>query len=143
MVVVNQEKITLSNVKKSNYWDLLALIVWNHYSEERFQDESMVDISEQWHGLADDGNGSYSSSHWQNKNHTQEGYTRTLESIQIKLTRSDYIARINLTIGSGAVHFYAHSVLEEENFKHRRLNVYNSLAITNWMLTNEFFKIEI
>jgi hypothetical protein len=49
------KNITLENVRKSNYWDLIASLVWNHYSEKEFQDESRIEITENWYGKGNDG----------------------------------------------------------------------------------------
>jgi len=40
------QDITLEKIKQPNYWDLMAIIIWNHYSEEKYQDESKIKIEE-------------------------------------------------------------------------------------------------
>lgn len=44
------QNITLENVKNSDYWNLIAILVWDHYSEKEEQDESKIKIEESWFG---------------------------------------------------------------------------------------------
>ena len=47
------KNINLESIKKSNYWDLIAILVWNHYSEKSYQDESMIRIEENYYGYSE------------------------------------------------------------------------------------------
>ncbi len=69
-------KLTLENVKKSNYWDLISYIVWNHYSETRYQDETLIEIKENWYGKGENGNSSHNN-YWNNADYTELNYKRT------------------------------------------------------------------
>ena len=42
------KNINLESIKKSKYWDLIAILVWNHYSEKQYQDESMIEFEENY-----------------------------------------------------------------------------------------------
>jgi len=64
------QNITLENVKKSDYWNLISILVWNHYSEEKYQDDSKIEIKEDWYGKCNSG-GSYSS-YWDDPSHSKE-----------------------------------------------------------------------
>jgi len=66
-----KENITLENVKKSNYWDLISILVWNHYSDKEYQEEDKIEITESWYGKTH--GGSSHSSDWNNTNYQQEG----------------------------------------------------------------------
>ena len=134
-------KITLENVKKSNYWDLISLLVWNHYSEKKYQDEGLIEITENWYGKGiNNGCASYSY-HWDNPSHTEEGYLRTLNGIKITLKRSDYNAYINIGT-NGRVECYG--VYNDVNIKKTPnfYNAQNNVKICNWLLANEFLTIE-
>jgi hypothetical protein len=128
----------LSNVRKSNYWDLIALIVWSHYSEPERQDEKMIKIKENWYGKTSSG-GSYSRK-WDNPSHTEEGHVRTLSGIEIEFTRSDYTTHIRMDSENGALSYFA--MRTDPPHKEVNLTNYNSLAIVNWMLNNHFYKLQ-
>lgn len=43
--MLKPKNITLERVKQSKYWDLIGIMIWNHYSEFRYQRESMIEIT--------------------------------------------------------------------------------------------------
>ena len=132
------KNITLENVKESKYWDLIAILVWNHYSEERYQDNSCIEIKEQWCGISNIG--SLHSNLWNNPDFKEDGFIRTLNYIEIKFKRSDYITYININT-DGNIHcfgFYTDKKNEKTPNYH---NAQRNLDITNWMLDNGFIEI--
>ena len=90
------QNITLENVKKSDYWNLISILVWNHYSELEHQEESKIKIEESWFGKFP-GGGSYSYK-WNDPNYSEEGSVRTLNAIVITLEREDYTTYIYLYV---------------------------------------------
>lgn len=138
MITVNKNELTLENVKKSNYWDLIALIVWGHYTDQKFQEDSKITISEKWYGVGECGANSYHTDEWNNPDFKKDGFVRTLQSIKIHFERNDYNTHIGLDL-SGTINYFA---LSNETHKTVNLQNYNSLAITNWMLENNFFEIK-
>lgn len=139
MIVPIKENITLENVKNSNYWDLIAILVWNHYSESRFQDESKIEITESWCGKS---KGSVCfSSEWDKPDYTEEGYTRTLWGIRIVFTRTDYITHINLTT-SGRISIWGYYVDKSKKSSPIFDGFQNALGIINWQLHNKFVEFK-
>lgn len=133
--------ITLENVKKSNYWKLISILVWNHYSEKRFQEESKIDIKEDWYGKCNNG-GSYAQ-RWNNPNFSEEGYVRTLNSIVITFTRNDYITYIYIHV-DGNIHCFGKYTNKKDIEEYKRPNytgAERNLDITNWLLENNFISI--
>lgn len=126
------KNITLESVKKSKYWDLIASLVWNHYSEKRYQDESAIEMKEDWFGKAL--NGSTHSSKWDDPNYSEEGYVRTLNAIVIKFTRTDYVTYIYIH-ADGNIYCFGKYTDEEKNKKSPNYN-YRNLDLTNWMIEN-------
>ena len=77
--MLKPNNITLESVKKSNYWNLIGILIWNHYSEKRFQDESMIKIYESWYGQGEEGSSSYSI-HWDNPEYKEKDSDKSLDS---------------------------------------------------------------
>ena len=132
--------ITLENVKKSNYWDLIAIIVWNHYSEKPFQDESKITIEESWYGKGINDNSTSHSNNWNNPNYTVKGFIRSLRTIRIILTRNDYITHININV-NGNVSCYGIYIDENKAKTPYYAGAQSTLDITNWMLKNNFLQL--
>lgn len=132
--------ITLEKIKKSNYWELIALVVCNHYRETKYQDENLVEISEDWYAVHVSGNGDTWSSKWKDPKYKEEGYIRTLIAIFIQLKRNDYITNIiiNTINGNISVNGYYLDEHEINNPTYR----YCNLDVTNWMLDNNLLKFE-
>jgi len=130
------QNITLENVKKSNYWDLIAHIVWNHYSESKFQDESMVEIKEDWCGVSHNKSSKSMGSQWDNPEYIEDGYIRTLNSIEIIFKRSDYTTWINIMINDGSVHYFT---IYNDKSNHSTPQFYpNNIDVVNWCISNGF-----
>ncbi len=127
--------ITLEKVKKSNYWELIAILIWGHYNEPKFQDENAIIISEKWYGKHKEGNGSYHTSDWNNPDFKVDDYIRTLYAIMITFTRKDYISHIYINVETGNV--YAISSLKGVSFSTPNVD------ITNWMLENNLLKVDV
>lgn len=136
-----KENITLDNVKKSNYWDLIGIIIWNHYSEEKYQDESMITIYEDWYGNSTDevGGGSYSQK-WDDPSYTEEGYIRTLDSIKIQLSREDYTAWIYIST-DGRVRCLGSYTDKERRSSPYFSGIANNMEICNWLLENNLIEV--
>lgn len=134
------KEITLENIKKSNYWELIAILVWNHYSDLEYQNESSLDFSENWYGEGEDNQSSSNSSLWNDPLHSEIGYTRKLLSIKITLKRPDYISYIHIYT-SGRI--YCLGRYTDENKKCRPNYSGNSrnLDLTNWLFQNNFITI--
>jgi len=131
--------ITLDNIKKSNYWDLISILIWNHYSETRYQDESMIEISEQWYGQGEKGSSSHNNS-WNNPNHKEKDFERTLGYILIKFKRSDYESSIFINVRNGNIQLYA--VYVDKTIKKSPYFYYGTTDVINWMLENNLLKLE-
>ena len=130
--------ITLENVKKSKYWDLISILVWNHYSEKKYQDESCIEITEDWCGKFDGG-----SSHthkWDDPNYSEEGYVRTLNAIVITFKRSDYITHIYIYCERGNINTFGSYIEKSNKYPHYEGSKRN-IDITNWMLENNLIKL--
>lgn len=132
--------ITLEKVKNSNLWELIALIVWNHYREERYQEENMIAVSEDWCGKSAEGGTISYSSDWNNPEHAENNLIRTLQSIQIKFTRTDYVVYISIKIDTGNISVFG-IYTDKENKKNPHF-YYGNIDVTNWMLENNLLKIE-
>ena len=129
------QNITLENVKKSDYWNLISILVWNHYSELEHQEESKIKIEESWFGKFP-GGGSYSYK-WNDPNYSEEGSVRTLNAIVITLEREDYTTYIYLYVDGNINCFGMYSdksVKKVPYYKGLRRN----LDITNWLMKNNF-----
>lgn len=131
------KNITLENVKKSKYWELIAILEWNHYTEKQYQDESKITIEESWYGKGEDGISSSHSNLWDDPDYTQKGFIRSLRTIRIIFTRSDYITHININI-NGNISCYGIYT----NGNDRKIPYYTgaqrNLDLTNWMIDNNF-----
>jgi len=135
------KNITLENVKKSTYWKLISILVWNHYSELKYQEESAIEITEDWYGKCSSG-GSYASK-WDTPGYFEEGYVRTLNAIVIKFTRSDYVTYIYIDTTGNISCFGIYT--DEEKGKSKSPHYEGSqknLDITNWMIENNFIDIK-
>lgn len=132
------QNITLENVKKSDYWNLIAILIWNHYSEKKYQDDSSIKIEEDWYGKCNSG-GNYSI-YWNDPNHFEEGYIRTLDSIKITFKRSDYITYIYIHCDGNINIFGLYSDKSKESSPYFQGSQRN-LDITNWMIKNNFINI--
>lgn len=136
------QNITLENVKKSKYWDLIAILVWNHYLEEQYQDESMIEFEENYRGVS---NGCISySKKWDDPNYVEPGLTRELSSILIIFKRSDYVTYIFIHIDGNITCFgkYINCLTEEKKNKFPNYTgSQRNLTITNWMIENNFINI--
>lgn len=137
MIVPIKENITLENVKKSKYWDLISILVWNHYAEKKFQDESMIEIKESYCGKSINGSSIMFSSDWNNPDYTEDGYERTLNAIKIIFTRSDYITYISITT-NGRVHTNGIYTDKTKTTQPHYSGAQRSIDITNWLLENKF-----
>lgn len=138
------KNITLENVKKSNYWGLIAILVWNHYNDIDEQDESRISFRESFYGQGD-GCSSHSSD-WDNPEYKQDGYVRTLESIIITLKRDDYDTFIYIH-SNGRINIIGQYT---DDYKKRYKltsspeyrGISNQLKIVNWLIENDFIVIE-
>lgn len=130
------KNITLENVKKSNYWDLISILVWNHYSEKKYQEESNIEIKELWCGIGN--GGSSHSDKWSDSSYTEEGYKRTLQAIVITFKRSDYMTYIYINTHGNidCIGSYVNDI-NRAGPKYYTPN----LKITNWMISNGFIEI--
>jgi len=134
------KNITLENVKKSNYWDLISILVWNHYSEKKYQDESCIEIKESWYGKGEQGSSSHTIQ-WDNPLYSDEKFIRTLGQIVIVFKRSDYVTYIYIDLG-GNVHCFGQYLNNKEEFKVPNYDgIQRNLDITNWMISNGFIEI--
>ena len=136
------KNITLENIKKSKYWDLIAILVWNHYSEKQYQNESMIEFEENYKGVSNDCI-SYSKK-LDDPNYTEPGLTRELSSILIIFKRTDYVTYIFIHIDGNITCFgkYVNCLTEEK--KNKSPNYTGSqrnLNITNWMIENNFINV--
>ncbi len=129
--------ITLENVRKSNYWELIALIVWNHYREKKFQEEENVIFSEEYYGK---GKGMSShSSQWNDPNFTEGSCIRTLGSIRIKFIRSDYTTFININVETGNIYHFA--IYNDKGNNKTPHHYPQAIDLMNWMLEHEFIEL--
>ena len=132
------KNITLENVKKSKYWDLIAILIWNHYSEERYQDNSCIEIEETYYGK---GNGVSSwGACWDNPEYKDERFERTLDSVIIIFKRDDYITYIYIHT-DGNIKCFGEYTDKEKSRPPYYSGGQRSLDITNWMLDNGFIEI--
>lgn len=140
-MVIVANNITLEKVIKSNYWDLIAILVWNHYSEKKFQDNSMIEIKENWYGKAR--SGSSHSNHWNDPNYSEPGYVRTLGNIVITFKRSDYITSIYINVNGNIYTFgyYTDTNIQPAGKSPVYEGVQRNLDLTNWMIKNNMLKI--
>ena len=129
------QNITLENVKKSDYWNLISILVWNHYSELEHQEESKIKIEESWFGKFP-GGGSYSYK-WNDPNYSEEGSVRTLNAIVITFAREDYTTYIYLYVGGNINCFGMYSDKSVKNVPHYK-GLSRNLDITNWLMKNNF-----
>lgn len=136
------KNITLENVKKSNYWDLIAILVWNHYTEKHYQDESKITMEESWYGKGENclSSSSYSSL-WNNPNYTEKGFIRTLRTVRIIFERSDYITYININSINGNVSCYGIYTNKDCTKQPYYAGIQSNLDIVNWMIENNFIEI--
>lgn len=133
-----KENITLENVKKSNYWDLLAILIWNHYNDPKYQEGVEIQIYENWYGV-----GIASESHsakWDSPGYSEGGYVRTLNSIVIKLIRSDYTVFIHIRT-SGNITCYGFYNRKEEQKQPYFSGIQRNMEQTNWLLQNNFVEV--
>ena len=138
------KNITLENIKKSKYWDLIAILVWNHYSEKQYQDESMIEFEENYRGVSD--NCSSYNKNWNDPDYTEPGLIRELSSILITLKRSDYITYIFIHTNGNISCFgkYINCLTEEKkNTSPNYSGAQRNLSITNWMIENNLIKMNI
>ena len=134
--------ITLESVKQSKYWDLIAILVWNHYSEEKYQDESMIEFEENYYGFSE-GVSSHSKN-WNDSNYTEFGLIRKLSNILITFKRSDYITYIFIHTNGNISCFgkYINCLTEEKKDKSPNYSgAQKNLNITNWMIENKLCEI--
>ena len=129
------QNITLENVKKSDYWNLISILVWNHYSELEHQEESKIKIEESWFGKFP-GGGSYSYK-WNDPNYSEEGSVRTLNAIVITFAREDYTTYIYLYVDGNINCFGMYSDKSVKNVP-RYKGLSRNLDITNWLMKNNF-----
>ena len=141
MIKAIKENITLENVKNSNYWDLVAILVWNHYSEKRFQDESQIEIKESWCGKSINGSSTMFSNSWDNPDYVEEGWKRTLYSVKIIFTRTDYVTYININV-TGNINVYGLYTDKEKKTQPNYSGFHQTINIINWLLQNNFVKYE-
>lgn len=134
------KNITLENVKKSKYWDLISILVWNHYSEEKYQDESAIEITENWYGKFS--GGSSHSDKWNSPDYCEEGCVRTLGSIVITFTRSDYVTYIYIHVNGDISCFGQYVSAEKESKSPHYDGAQRNLTVTNWMMENNFIVVE-
>lgn len=127
--------ITLENVKNSDYWNLISILVWDHYSEIEHQDESKIKIQESWCGKFPGGS-SYSSK-WDDPNYSEEGSVRTLNAIVITFEREDYKTYIYLYVDGNINCFGMYSDKSVEKAPHYG-GMRRNLDITNWLMKNNF-----
>ena len=129
------QNITLENVKKSDYWNLISILVWNHYSELEHQEESKIKIEESWFGKFP-GGGSYSYK-WNDPNYSEEGSVRTLNAIVITLEREDYTTYIYLYVDGNINCFGMYSDKSVKKVPYYE-GLRRNLDITNWLMKNNF-----
>lgn len=129
------QNITLENVNKSDYWNLISILVWNHYSELEHQEESKIKIKESWFGKFP-GGGSYSNK-WNDPNYSEEGSVRTLNAIVITFEREDYTTYIYLYVDGNINCFSMYSDKSLKKTPHYE-GLSRNLDITNWLMKNNF-----
>ena len=129
------QNITLENVKKSDYWNLISILVWNHYSELEHQEESKIKIEESWFGKFP-GGGSYSYK-WNDPNYSEEGSVRTLNAIVITFAREDYTTYIYLYVDGNINCFGMYSDKSVKKVPYYG-GLRRNLDITNWLMKNNF-----
>lgn len=135
------KNITLENVRKSNYWKLISILVWNHYTEKEHQDENAITIKEQWCGTG----GGFTSlnDNWDNPNYSEPGLIRQLECIKIIFKRHDYITHIYIHASGNIDCFGLYTDTDKTiNECPYYYGSKRNLDITNWMLENSFLTIE-
>lgn len=140
MKLIPTNKITLENVKKSNYWKLISIVVWNHYIEEKYQDESMITIEESYYGKARNGGGT--SSHgdkWNNAEYTEEYYIRVLGSVVITFKRSDFTTFFYINVETGNLNYFG--FYNDKDKKGSPAFSPKPIYICNWLLENKFLTI--
>ena len=131
--------ITLERVKNSNYWELIARIVWNHYREERYQDNSMVSFQEEWYGKQE--NGSSNSDDWNNPDYTEKDYVRTLGDIKITFTRTDYVTHIYINVETGNIMYFG-VYTDKEKTNQPCHHSAQAVQLMNWMLEHNLLSVE-
>lgn len=134
-----KKNITLENVKKSDYWNLISILVWNHYSETRFQDESKIEITESWYGKGKSSEAF--GKNWDDPNYTEKGYKRTLKAICITFTRSDYVTTIYINNNGNINAFGTYSDKSKKSIP-SLTGTQRNLDVTNWMIKNKFVKFK-
>lgn len=134
------KNITLENIKNSNYWGLISILVWNHYSEKELQNESDIEIEENWYGKFP-GGGSFSDK-WNDPNYSEKEGIRTLRSIVIIFKRIDYITYIHINT-NGNINCFG--VYTDKDIKDNKQPNYHgsqrNLDITNWLIENNLISI--
>lgn len=132
------KNITLENIKKSNYWDLIAILIWNHYRDEEEQDESAITMDEQWYGLNKTGSSSSHRVKWNNPSYKEPDYTRTLYSIKITFVRTDYTTYIDIKLDGTVVCIGRYSDPTKKGYLSYS---YSSLDVVNWLCKNDFISV--
>lgn len=139
MIKPIQKNITLENVKKSNYWDLIAILVWNHYSEKRFQDESQIEIKESYCGKSTTGSATMFSNSWDNPDYKEDGWIRTLYAVKIIFTRSDYVTHISINV-TGNISIFGLYTDKNKTTQPTYYGLHQTISIVNWLIKNKFVK---
>ena len=138
------QNINLKSVSQSSYWELIAILVWGHYKEKRYQDERDVSFSEIWYGKEECGGlgGSFSSK-WNNPEYSEPGYIRSLHAIKIEFERSD-LTTIIMLYCDGNINCFGYykdkNKVEKGEFPTYE-GAKRNLTLTNWMLKNNLLKI--
>lgn len=132
--------ITLKKVKNSNLWELFAIVIWDHYKEQKYQNNSMIEISEDWYGVNKNGSSSIRIE-WNDKNYKENDFKRTLRSIVIKFSRTDYTTYFYINVKTGNINVFAHYT--DQTGRNNPVFYLRSVDICNWMLENNLIKISL
>jgi len=131
-------RITLKNVKKSDYWNLIALIVWNHFSEKTFQNENLIQITEEWFGVSKDGKYYLTGPQWNSRTYTFKDFKRTLCCIKLTLTRHNYTVYIKIYTDGNITHSAQYN---QVSTPYTPQFYPKALDLMNWCIKNNFLNL--
>jgi len=134
------KNINLENVKNSNYWKLISLLVWNHYIEPEYQNEDQIQITEVWRGENSDGSVTSCNQYWADPNYSEKYLTRTLSSVKITITRPDYVTYIYIGVDA-SIRIYGKYTIENKSISQPQYKHSFTLDVINWLLENKFIEV--
>lgn len=139
MLAPISNNISLENLRSSDYWKLVSIVVWNHYSEEKFQNDGDIDLKEVWYGKSIEGRSSNHSESWDSEDYSLDGYVRSLHAVRVILRRLDYCTYINILHTGDVTVFGKYNDHRSKSPSYS----YSGLKVTNWMLENGFLKVNL